>query len=40
MKKEIKNQVLLGETVIVGNTPETNYTIESIDANNALDVIN
>lgn len=40
VKKEIKNQVLLGETVIVGNTPETNYTIESIDANNALDVIN
>ena len=38
--KDITNQVLLAENVIVGNIPNTYYNLEGIeDKNNALDII-
>lgn len=36
---EIINQVLLVETVIVGNVPETYYNLEGIDKENSIDII-
>jgi sporulation protein YunB len=36
----IVNQVLLVETVIVGNVPETYYNLEGINTNDAVDIIN
>lgn len=36
---EIVNQVLLVETVVVGNVPETYYNLEGMDLNNAVDII-
>lgn len=36
---EIINQVLLVETVIVGNVPETYYNLEGIDKEKSIDII-
>ena len=36
---KITNQVLLVETVIVGNVPETYYNLEGIDTENNIDII-
>lgn len=40
MNQKIINQVLLVETVVVGNVPETYYNIDGINNENALDIIN
>lgn len=39
IEDEIVNQVLLVETVIVGEVPETYYNLEGIESNNAIDII-
>lgn len=39
ISKEIVNQVLLVETVIVGNVPQTYYNLEDLNKNNAIDII-
>lgn len=36
---EVVNQVLLVETVVVGNVPETYYNLEGIDKDNSIDII-
>lgn len=36
---QIVNQVLLVETVIVGNVPETYYNLEGINKDNSIDII-
>ena len=41
IEKEITNQVLLLENVIVGRIPETYYNFNGVDENdNAMEVIN
>ncbi len=39
IKKEITNQVLLGETIVVGTSPNTYYNLEGLNNDNAVDVI-
>lgn len=39
LEKEITNQVLLAENVIVGRIPNTYYNLEGINGSNALDII-
>lgn len=39
LEKEIINQVLLAENVIVGRIPNTYYNLEGINGSNALDII-
>lgn len=39
IKNEITNQILLGETVIVGTTPNTYYNLEGLNNDNVVDVI-
>ncbi len=36
---EIVNQVLLVETLVVGNVPETYYNLEGMDKDNSVDII-
>lgn len=39
IETKITNQVLLVETVIVGNVPETYYNLEGINKENSIDII-
>ena len=39
IEREITNQVLLVENVIVGNIPNAYYNLEGINGDNALDII-
>ena len=39
IEEKIVNQVLLGEAIIVGTTPNTYYNLEGIDKTNLVDVI-
>ena len=39
IETQIVNQVLLVETVIVGNVPETYYNLEGVDKENSIDII-
>lgn len=38
-EEKIVNQVLLGEAVIIGTTPNTYYNLEGMEKSNAIDVI-
>ncbi len=40
INKEITNQILLVETVILGNVPETYYNLEGIDSDGSMNLIN
>ena len=39
INKKIVNQVLLVETVVVGNVPQTYYNLEGINKENSIDII-
>ena len=39
IEDEVVNQVLLVETVIVGDVPESYYNLEGLDESNSLDII-
>lgn len=39
VEAEIVNQVLMTESVIVGEIPEAYYNLEGINSNNAVDII-
>ena len=39
VEREIKNQVILAENVIVGNIPSTYYNLEGLNKQDALEVI-
>ena len=39
LETQIVNQVLLVETVIVGNVPETYYNLEGVNRENSIDII-
>lgn len=39
LEKEIVNQVLLVENVIVGNIPDTYYNLEGLSEDNSVDLI-
>lgn len=38
-EEKIVNQVLLGEAVIIGTTPNTYYNLEGMEKNNAIDIV-
>lgn len=40
IEEQITNQIILAETVIVGEIPETYYHIDSLSSDNLLDVLN
>ena len=39
MEKEISNQVLLIENVIVGNIPNTYYNLEGLNSSDAIELV-
>ena len=39
LQREIENQVLLAENVIVGHIPDTYYNLEGLNSTDSLEVV-